>query len=80
MMYNGVEPESTDSKSGKLISFVMMQKETNQLLDLSGCTVLCTIHQPSSEVFELFDRLLLLALGEVIYHGAASDALRYYES
>jgi hypothetical protein len=36
-------------------------------LALSGCTVLCTIHQPSSEVFHLFDRVLLLSEGRTLY-------------
>ncbi|CAG2170870.1 unnamed protein product [Oppiella nova] len=30
-----------------------------------GRTVICTIHQPSSPVFELFDSLLLMADGRV---------------
>jgi hypothetical protein len=44
----------------------------NILKDLarSGCTVLCTIHQPSSEVFHLFDRVLLLSEGRTLYDGA----------
>lgn len=28
-----------------------------------GCAVLCTIHQPSSEIFELFDSVILLKEG-----------------
>lgn len=35
----------------------------------SGCTVICTIHQPSSEVFALFDRTILLADGKQVYEG-----------
>ncbi|KAL7994956.1 putative pleiotropic drug resistance protein PDR/CDR [Plasmopara halstedii] len=36
----------------------------------SGRTVICTIHQPSTEVFLLFDRLLLLQRGgETVYFG-----------
>ena len=36
----------------------------------TGRTVLCTIHQPSSEVFYLFDRLLLLRTGGTcVYYG-----------
>merc|ERR1712168_1678498 len=46
----------------------------------TGCSVLCTIHQPSSEVFELFDRLLLLSMGEVVYHGSTKDAVKYFNS
>jgi ATP-binding cassette, subfamily G (WHITE), eye pigment precursor transporter len=39
-------------------------------LAMSGCTVLCTIHQPSSEVFHLFDRVLLLSEGRTFYDGS----------
>ena len=47
----------------------------NILKDLarSGCTVLCTIHQPSSEVFHLFDRVLLLSEGRTLYDGAVAQ-------
>ena len=34
-----------------------------------GTTVLCTIHQPSSEVFNVFDVLTLLGGGSTNYHG-----------
>jgi ABC-type multidrug transport system ATPase subunit len=43
-----------------------------------GNTVLCTIHQPSSEVFEEFDTLILLALGRVVYHGPCAEAVEYF--
>lgn len=47
----------------------------NILKDLAmlGCTVLCTIHQPSSEVFHLFDRVLLLSEGRKLYDGSVHD-------
>jgi len=51
-------------------------KKTNFV---SGCTVLCTIHQPSSETFELFDRLLLLAMGKVVYYGNIDKAMNFFD-
>lgn len=44
----------------------------------SGKTVICTIHQPSSEVFAMFDRVLLLAEGRTAYLGPASEALTFF--
>ncbi|KAJ4782541.1 ABC transporter G family member 2 [Rhynchospora pubera] len=38
-----------------------------------GMTVVGAIHQPSSEVFELFPRLCLLAYGKTVYFGPSSE-------
>ncbi|PHT79376.1 ABC transporter G family member 12, partial [Capsicum annuum] len=38
-------------------------------LDRDGRTVIASIHQPSSEVFEQFDRLYLLSGGKTVYFG-----------
>ena len=45
-------------------------------LSRSGVTVISSIHQPSSQIFELFDDLLLLDEGHVAYFGPATDAVR----
>lgn len=44
-----------------------------------GKTVICTIHQPSSELMALFDRLVLLAEGRVAFAGNATGALNFFE-
>jgi ABC-type multidrug transport system ATPase subunit len=44
-----------------------------------GKTVLCTIHQPSSQVFAMFDQLCLLAEGRTAYMGKATEALPFLE-
>lgn len=40
-----------------------------------GRTVICTIHQPRSDIFARFDRLLLLSRGYQVYSGPAGPAL-----
>ena len=42
-----------------------------------GKTVITSIHQPSSAVFRSFDRLLMLAEGNVVYFGAPIDSLSF---
>ncbi|KAL2329218.1 hypothetical protein Fmac_022645 [Flemingia macrophylla] len=43
-----------------------------------GKTVISSIHQPSSEVFSLFDHLVLLSGGQTIYFGAAQKAAEFF--
>ena len=43
-----------------------------------GKAVIATIHQPSSSTFALFDRLILLMDGYVIYQGPAKNAADYF--
>lgn len=47
-------------------------------LAASGRTVVATVHQPSSEIFQMFDDLLLLNDGQVIYHGERDHVIEYF--
>ncbi|XP_050369118.1 ABC transporter G family member 15-like [Argentina anserina] len=43
-----------------------------------GRTVISSIHQPSSEVFALFDDLVLLSNGQTVYSGKANKAVEFF--
>ncbi|XP_022774992.1 ABC transporter G family member 11-like isoform X2 [Durio zibethinus] len=43
-----------------------------------GRTVIASIHQPSSEVFELFHNLCLLSSGKTVYFGPVSMAEKFF--
>ncbi|KAJ3067737.1 hypothetical protein HDU98_009056 [Podochytrium sp. JEL0797] len=45
------------------------------LAHTEGKTIIFTIHQPRSDIFSLFDRLLVLSAGSVLYSGAAHQTL-----
>jgi hypothetical protein len=38
-----------------------------------GRTVVCSIHQPSSKLFEIFDDVFLIKEGQCLYNGPISD-------
>eukprot|EP01135_Chromosphaera_perkinsii_P001826 Nk52_evm5s211 gene=Nk52_evmTU5s211 len=46
----------------------------------SSRTVVCTIHQPRSEVFQIMDLILLLSKGEVCYFGDKESIIPYFSS
>ncbi|XP_071454336.1 ATP-binding cassette sub-family G member 1-like, partial [Hetaerina americana] len=46
----------------------------------SGRVVICVVHQPSSKLFSMFDDLLVLSHGEVIYHGGITRLIQFLKS
>eukprot|EP01060_Flectonema_neradi_P001180 TRINITY_DN106_c0_g1_i5.p1 TRINITY_DN106_c0_g1~~TRINITY_DN106_c0_g1_i5.p1 ORF type:complete len:645 (+),score=154.17 TRINITY_DN106_c0_g1_i5:54-1937(+) len=44
----------------------------------NGCSIICTIHQPSSEVFEMFSRVILLRKGVLAYDGKVTNLVQHF--
>merc|ERR1719427_2077717 len=70
-----------DEPTSGLDSF-MATSVMDMMMDLArqGRTVICTIHQPSSQIYAKFDRLLLLAEGRTAYLGNANTAAQFFDS
>ncbi|KAK6154323.1 hypothetical protein DH2020_008571 [Rehmannia glutinosa] len=58
------------------------QKIVSTLWELAngGRTIVMTIHQPSSRLFYMFHKVLLLSEGNPLYYGKGSSALEFFES
>ena len=53
--------------------------ETMKNLAKNGKTIICTIHQPSSELFEMFDKFCLISEGRLAYIGKRLNAINFFE-
>lgn len=49
-------------------------------LAAKGRTVVVTIHQPRSEIWKLFDNLILLSRGSPVYSGAMAECLPWFDT
>lgn len=69
------EPTSgLDSTTAQKIIFTL------QSLARGGRTIVTTIHQPSSRLYYMFNKVILLTEGNAIYYGEASAAMDYFSS
>jgi len=50
-----------------------------QLVHITDTTALISLLQPAPETFDLFDELILMAEGKIVYHGPRSDVLQFFE-
>lgn len=54
--------------------------ETLKQLAKDNHTVICSIHQPRSSIFAMFDDLVLLSSGSLVYAGPAAQAIDHFAS
>lgn len=50
-----------------------------RLVSNQGKTVVCIIHQPSTELLNVFDQLILVADGRIAYSGPPNKATSFFE-
>uniref|UniRef100_A0AC35UDM9 ABC transporter domain-containing protein n=1 Tax=Rhabditophanes sp. KR3021 TaxID=114890 RepID=A0AC35UDM9_9BILA len=69
-----------DEPTTGLDSFMAAQvvKTLHRLARDTRKTIICTIHQPASEVFELFDRVIFLSLGQIAFQGPPTSAIGFF--
>lgn len=54
--------------------------DTLRQLARDGHTVICSIHQPRSSIFGMFDDVMLLSEGRIMFQGPAGRVGRYFRS
>lgn len=62
-----------------LTSFIIVDYLSN-LAKKHNKTIIMTIHQPSTDIYNKFDRLFLMVEGEFAYQGAADAAENYFKN
>ncbi|KAJ2557725.1 hypothetical protein EV175_001168 [Coemansia sp. RSA 1933] len=68
------EPTSgLDSNSSELVVELVKKISIEQ-----GIATLMTIHQPSARIFNIFDKVILLSQGRVVYFGPTASAIQYF--
>lgn len=50
-----------------------------QLAHINDATILVSLLQPSPETFDLFDDIILMAEGKIVYHGPRESVLGFFE-
>ncbi|ESN93751.1 hypothetical protein HELRODRAFT_88257, partial [Helobdella robusta] len=58
-----------------IITVVWMPRQPTQ----QGLTIIFSIHQPRYSIYKLFDGLILLASGIIIYHGPSANAIDFFQ-
>ncbi|KAL4603910.1 hypothetical protein ACB092_10G157600 [Castanea dentata] len=49
------------------------------LANITGSTILLSLLQPAPETFDLFDDIILMAEGKIVYHGPRNNVLAFFE-
>jgi energy-coupling factor transporter ATP-binding protein EcfA2 len=55
-------------------------KTLNELKKTNNCIILLSIHQPNSELFSLFDKIIIMKDGNNIFSGSINQCSSYFDS
>ena len=50
-----------------------------QLAHITDATILVSLLQPAPETFDLFDDIILMSEGKIVYHGPRTSVLEFFE-
>ncbi|CAN0397930.1 unnamed protein product, partial [Hapterophycus canaliculatus] len=70
------EPTSGLEDSSTALSITQVLRT----LTRKGMIVVCSIHQPRSNIFSEFDKVLLLNKGKPVFYGARSSIVSYFQT
>lgn len=51
-----------------------------QMSHVTNATMLISLLQPAPEVFDLFDDVILMSQGKVVYHGARNEVVEFFDT
>jgi ABC-type multidrug transport system ATPase subunit len=49
-----------------------------ELAKARGMVVLMTIHQPRTDILDLFDKIILLSVGKTVWYGRTDSAIEHF--
>jgi ABC-type multidrug transport system ATPase subunit len=68
---------STGLDSSTTYEIIKFLQEMTHLMDL---TMVISLLQPTPETLELFDDIILLCEGQIVYHGPREDATHFFKT